>query len=897
MKTKSEENLQKLFKTQTPLKELAENASFSRKVPPATAGGFFDGPMGGSPRIFTPKMKGCVWGKPENLTLSLLKTDVFDRRYIRKEPYTMEKVIRGANSEANKGFDDMPYWGRVRCKFGVLAEEGGRVDHYAWSENYSFPCQKTVGQIIVKVPDFEGASQPEATQLMKNGIMWTSLENGRGARLDLRFLMSMTRNLIAVKADYAHLEEGIAFRLFRHRDQAHRRYMDEDGKFIPKKERRIVYFPADNTRQFEYYDFEADAKINGPFEPPQSGKDGRFFWITQCFPAESTFPEGFRYVMMGLLTGQQQAVETADNQKGLGTPQYAIHEVAEDGRILRTEEEKAMRIYQNQLRGVGFENEYYKQEAGFRNIRNAPGSAATCAVPGKPDGCSVLYAVVVTSNEAKDIFAEARRQLLEAEAMGFDTLESENKEWYDSLYDRREQGRIAIPGGDSEAVDRVMLADAFTSWSYHLGGFCLPDPSKFEGSAPYAAFDNDTHSWHSLPCYNEIFDTNRIVRNRPEPLYMWAQLCTFWHEALKGKARDLFGLPGMAIAHGHLPPAVPDPWYVENQCLDYTIDSFGQVAKVIWDLWDYQGDETFLREQAYPIIRDLAIFYEAFARRGYDGKVYNLSPVVETENWGISYGLKFATNTTAAITMVRKILNCAIEGATLLGVDRDRIGGWREVAGHLPPFPRFRMATGDILGGNSGAIPRWTAGDHGHFTASYTVAVSDEINLDSPQEDKDLMVRSMDCVRCEVDDSVYALLGALRDRTSCGYNYEAERIGNETQFAREAVHVPERLLNSRSGRIHLFPAVPDGFSVAFRGFLARGGFEVSAANGASGVTGVVVKARRSLPCSIMNPWNGRVPKLTDIDTGKPVRFAVDETNGQCIRFDAQAGHSYSLDVE
>ncbi len=896
MITKSVENLKQLFETQTPLKELAQNATFTRTVPPATAGGIFDGPMGGSPRIFTPKMKGCVWGKPENLTLSLLKTDVFDRRYIRNEPFTMEKVLRGAYADVNKEFDDMPYWGRVRCKFGVLDERGGRIDHYAWSENYSFPCQKTVGQIITKAPDFEGAAQPDATQSMANGMTRTNLENGSGAKLSLQYLMSMTRNLIAVKADYDNLEKGIAFRLFRHQDQAHRRYMDENGNFIPEKQRRITYFPADASGKFEYYDFEADAAVNGPFEPPQSGSDGRFFWISQRFPAESTFPEGFRYVMMGLLSESQVAIEKADNQKGLGTPQYAIHEVDEKGNILHTDEEKMMRIYQNQLRGVGFENEYYKQEAGFRNIRNAPGSAATGLVSGKKAGETVLYVAVVTANEAGDIFAEAKRQLLEAEALGFEKLVKENKQWYDDLYDRREQGRIVIPGGDRGAVDEAMLTDAFTSWSYRLGGFCLPDPSKFEGSASYAAFDNDTHSWHSLPCYNEIFDTDRIVRNRPEPLYMWPQLCNYWHEALKGKAHDLFGLPGMAIAHGYLPPTVPDPWYVENQCLDYTIDSFGQVAKIIWDLWDYLGDETYLREQAYPIIRDLAIFYEAFARRGYDGKAYNLSPVVETENWGISYGLKFATNTTAAITMVRKILRCAIEGADLMGVDGDKIAGWKEVADNLPPFPRFHMAMGDILGGNSGAIPRWTAGDHGHFTASYTVAISDEINLDSPQEDRDLMIRSMDCVRCEVDDNVYGLLGALKDYSACIYNEEAKRIVDEGQLAREVVSVPERLLNSRSGRIHLFPAVPDAYPVAFRGFLARGGFEVSAAKDVSGVTGVVIRARRSVPCSVMNPWLSETPKLTDLDTGMPVPYNMDDMNGQCVRFDAEAGHSYSLDI-
>ena len=893
MKTNSYDTLKTVFQSLTSLKELACNASYSRKVPPVTAGALFDPPMGESPRIFTPKMKGCIWGKSENLTISLLKTDVFDRRYIRREPYTMDKVIRGAYSEANRNFDDMPHLGKVRCKFGVLAEEGGRIDYDAWSESYSFPCQKTVGQIIVKAPDFTNVPQPEAIQKMKNGLTQVSLENTQGASMKLSYLMSMTRNLIVIKADYHNLRQKLSFRLFRHQDQAHRRYMDEKGNYIPEKERRITYFPADESKKFRYYDFEADAAVNGPFEQPQSGKEGRFFWISQRFPAEDTFPEGFQYVMMGLLLEPLSDIRTEDGQIGMGTPQYAIHEVDKNGRILKMEEEKMLRIYQ--LGGVGFENEYFKSESGYRNIRNAPGSAATCGVLDET-GETVLYVAVVTSNEAKDIFAEAKHQLLVAEALGFPKLAAENQDWYDRLYDKRdEKGRIAVIERDSKAVDDLMLADAYTSWSYRLGGYCLPDPSKFEGSAQYAAFDNDTHSWHSLPCYNEIFDTDLIVRNRPEPLYMWPQLCSYWHEALKTKAHDLFGLPGMAIAHGYLPPTIPDPWYVENQCLDYTIDSFGQVAKIIWDLWDYQRDEAFLKEKAYPIIRDLAIFYEAFARRGYDTKVYNLSPVVETENWGISYGLKYTTNTTAAITMVRKILNCAIEGAVYLGMDQDRIDGWKEVADHLPPYPRFHMGTGDILGGNSGGIPRWTAGDHGHFTASYTVSVSDEINLDSPQEDRDLMIRSMDCVRCEVDDSVYSLLGALKEYSSCGYNYEAKRIENTEQLAKEVIKVPERLVNSRSGRIHLFPAVPDGFPIAFRGFLARGGFEISAAKDAFCIIAVIIKASCNLPCYVMNPWPDKWPTLTDLETGDIVQYDRDNLNGQCICFFATAGHSYSLD--
>ena len=83
---------------------------------------------------------------------------------------------------------------------------------------------------------------------------------------------------------------------------------------------------------------------------------------------------------------------------------------------------------------------------------------------------------------------------------------------------------------------------------------------------------------------------------------------------------------------------------------------------------------------------------------------------------------------------------------------------------------------------------------------------------------------------------------------------------------------------------------------AFRGFLARGGFEVSAAHdGKNGIQAVVIKARRDTPLQLMNPWISQHPTVTDLTTGKPVTYTLNTSNGECIVFNAQAGHSYSFD--
>jgi len=66
---------------------------------------------------------------------------------------------------------------------------------------------------------------------------------------------------------------------------------------------------------------EADRAFNGPIDPPTSGKDGRYFWIRQKMPAEKTFPEGFEYVLMGVVAGPGAVkLEAVEGQTGLGTP-------------------------------------------------------------------------------------------------------------------------------------------------------------------------------------------------------------------------------------------------------------------------------------------------------------------------------------------------------------------------------------------------------------------------------------------------------------------------------------------------------------------------------------------------------------------------------------------------
>ena len=847
---KSQAVIDGIFAQEMTLKELARTkTSPPRSLDPLA-------PPIRSSSISTPTTKAAIWGGGHEITMSLLKTDVIDRRYIDREHVTMDDVMRSAYSEANKDLNDMPMTGSNRPSFSMLDERGGRYNYAMWSEVYPFPCQKSVGQVIIKAAEFEDAPQPQMVQQRKNGVTTVTV-NKANKKLDVNYVMGMKRNVTALDLSYEGLTLPVSFRIYRHQDQGHRRYMNPDGTY-----RKVVqYQPADRSKPVEYYDFNADKEINGLFEPPTVGIDGRFFWVHQVFPKEKSFPQGFRYVMMGMVSGANAELTALGLSQGLGT------------------------------RPLMSGNSY-------QYTANAPGVAVNAKLPGT-SGKAKLYIAVVTLNETPNYMEEAKKMLLEAEKLGFEGIAAENEAWYDALYEKREQGRVlmgATPEERKQTAD-ILFDEVFTSWTCGHMGFNNPDPAKLEASASYALFDADIQNWHSLPCYNELFTEGKyFMRNQYEPKMQWPNLLTLWHETLKEKARLKFGLPGMCIAHGYLPalpPAAQSPWYVENGVLDFCMEVPAQVMKVLWNFWDYTADEAMLKGTIYPLLKDLAIFFEAFARRGWDGKVFNLEPTVETEAYGISYQMRYTRNNSGALTMFRWTLNSAIEAAKYLNVDADLIPGWREVAENLAPYPMFRVIGGEVIGNNEVAFPRHVSGDHGRKN-SYNIAnLSDEINLDSPQELKDLMVRTADVVMSSGDP--YVLVGAAADYVPPRYAYGATKIEDYAVLSNQIVSTPERLMNSRSGRIHLFPVVPAWTEATFRGFLARGGFEVSASRNPDGVQAVVVKARRSVPLQLMNPWKGKHPAVTDLTTGKTVKYTMNKSNGECIVFNAEAGHTYSFD--
>jgi hypothetical protein len=186
-----------------------------------------------------------------------------------------------------------------------------------------------------------------------------------------------------------------------------------------------------------------------------------------------------------------------------------------------------------------------------------------------------------------------------------------------------------------------------------------------------------------------------------------------------------------------------------------------------------------------------------------------------------------------------------------------------------------------IFAGTSGVEPMHLAGDHFGDAASYPTILADEINLDSPADQREMMLRSVRALPSGSTAQTLLLLGAPEEPNP------RRRPG----AGRDA----ETLLNSRGGRMHLFPNAALPAEIAFHHFQASGGFLVSAGRNAQGVYHLEIEPRRDNRCQVMNPWPGKAVNVHEFGKSDSVPVEVDNKNGECLSFPAVAGHRYLVE--
>ena len=250
-------------------------------------------------------------------------------------------------------------------------------------------------------------------------------------------------------------------------------------------------------------------------------------------------------------------------------------------------------------------------------------------------------------------------------------------------------------------------------------------------------------------------------------------------------ARDMFNMPGMLITHGYLPPVKPDKYVHTAIALELCLGTMAEIIRPAWDEWDYGGDTTFLRRECYPMLKEMALFYAAYAKKDTDG-YYHVIPSMEEERWGIYPEFSHNKDVISSLCMFRWGLTRAADAAELLGVDADLRAHWREVAAQIAPYPTWQKNNGLIFGELPGFEPRRDPRDHQNEVSSYLTTLADEINLDSPQSEKDMMLRTVRLTpQAASTGEALTLLGVAADPGQYGMAVEVVEAARESAAMRK----------------------------------------------------------------------------------------------------------------
>lgn len=584
---------------------------------------------------------------------------------------------------------------------------------------------------------------------------------------------------------------------------------------------------------------------------------------------------------------------------------------------------------------------------------------------------ATLYLAVINGEEASDPLAAARERVDAAASAGIDALRREHRHTWQRFW---QASFVDLP------PEQDYLENLWYLNSYHVA-------SASKGRYPFHFIDG-------------IWSWNRDVRAWTH-YYHWNEQIHTWplHTAGQG---DL-AMPYYRWRSEMLPHAVEDARRVHGsegaffsdvanrkgyqaaevgEGLGLNLTPGPQIALDFWRHYAYTRDGDFLRQQAYPLLREVTRFYLAMVRRRDDG-FYTFAGTHPYE------GNLFTRDTLTDLAHARALFRVFLDAAGLLDRDADLQEQCRQVLAGLAPYPQLSVSTEfwvdpaatmgarplrfkeiepgdetmliwsvgyktaaprgagpDIADGtplhegmtdpanniwifpSANLAPIFPSGCVGldqMGTPDYTVAVNTLHSLG--QDDAGFSLAMVSRARLGLADALSESLAQWPERFQLfpqGFarwepkghpdmdvdprllkEIEVQDTEGETIYWPTAgvsiycsfeampmlqLAINEMLLQSYSGTIRTFPAVPPGWSGRFR-LHAVGGFVVSASRTPSRTGYVVVESRAGEPCRMANPWPGHSVGLYRRGEGwQP----VDRLAGDVLAFSTTMGEVYLL---
>ena len=338
-------------------------------------------------------------------------------------------------------------------------------------------------------------------------------------------------------------------------------------------------------------------------------------------------------------------------------------------------------------------------------------------------------------------------------------------------------------------------------------------------------------------------------------------------------ARDMYGAEGW-VAHvvtnawGYSAPGWGLGWGM-------FVTGGAWIALPLWEHFRFTGDLAFLRDKAYPVLRDASKFFLSYMVEHPTKKWLVTGPSNSPENWFVApdtgKSCSDSMGATCDSVLVYSLLSASIQASELLGQDETLRARMSAARDRLPPLQI----------GKHGQVQEWLddfdEAEPNHRHTSHLIALypEDQISLDKTPalaaaarvtldrrihqpnwEDTEWSRANLVNYYARLRDGDAAhlhlrgLIANAADDSLLTYSRGGVAGAESNIFAIDgntagAAGLAEMLLQSQSGELHLLPALPSKWPTgSVRGLRARGAITVSIFWQSGRLSSAIVKADR-----------------------------------------------------